>query len=169
MTRDDARGCPEIRYVLPLGRPLPANLRWASANMVRDACAYHHGYLTSRRAFITYDDPESIAIKARYGSAAGLAGLMFWEASEDSASVLLLRAIEAWNEGSVLPPATLPPRPKQQPQPRRRAPRRRPPRRAAGTERAPRTGAKTHTPTARGAEVGADRLPGRLRHWGRSR
>jgi len=42
MTRDDARGCPEIRYVLPLGRPLPANLRWASANMVRDACAYQH-------------------------------------------------------------------------------------------------------------------------------
>ena len=61
---------------------------------------YLHGYLNGRPAFITYDDPESIAIKARYGQAAGLAGLMFWEASEDSSSGLLLRAIEAWNEGS---------------------------------------------------------------------
>ena len=81
MTRDDARGCPEIRYVLPLGRPLPANLRWASANMVRDACAYHHGYLTSRRAFITYDDLEvtRCATRARTSTVPGKYQEVTWK------------------------------------------------------------------------------------------
>jgi chitinase len=35
------------------------------------------------RVFITYDDPQSIEIKARYVREHGLGGMMFWELSQD--------------------------------------------------------------------------------------
>ncbi len=41
------------------------------------------------RAFITYDDPQSIAIKAEYGREHRLGGMMFWELSQDSGGALL--------------------------------------------------------------------------------
>jgi chitinase len=41
------------------------------------------------RAFITYDDPLSIAIKAEYVRKHGLGGVMFWELSQDSGGVLV--------------------------------------------------------------------------------
>lgn len=41
------------------------------------------------RAFITYDDPQSIAIKADYVRRHGLGGVMFWELSQDSNGELL--------------------------------------------------------------------------------
>jgi chitinase len=41
------------------------------------------------RAFITYDDPQSIAIKAEYVRKHGLGGMMFWELSQDSGGTLL--------------------------------------------------------------------------------
>jgi GH18 family chitinase len=41
------------------------------------------------RAFITYDDPQSIAIKAEYVRKHRLGGVMFWELSQDSGGVLL--------------------------------------------------------------------------------
>ena len=41
------------------------------------------------RAFITYDDPQSIAIKAEYVHKHGLGGVMFWELSQDSGGVLV--------------------------------------------------------------------------------
>jgi chitinase len=41
------------------------------------------------RAFITYDDPQSIAIKAEYVRKHGLGGVMFWELSQDSGGVLV--------------------------------------------------------------------------------
>ena len=41
------------------------------------------------RAFITYDDPQSIAIKAEYVRKHGLGGVMFWELSQDSNGELL--------------------------------------------------------------------------------
>ena len=59
---------------------------------------YLTGTLGGKAAFITYDDPESIAIKARFAKAEGLGGIMFWEASEDPDSVLLLAANEAWRQ-----------------------------------------------------------------------
>ena len=40
-------------------------------------------------AFITYDDPQSIAIKAEYVRKHGLGGVMFWELSQDSGEVLV--------------------------------------------------------------------------------
>ena len=41
------------------------------------------------RAFITYDDPQSIRIKADYVRKHGLGGMMFWELSQDSGGELL--------------------------------------------------------------------------------
>jgi chitinase len=40
-------------------------------------------------AFITYDDPQSIAIKADYVRKHHLGGMMFWELSQDSRGALL--------------------------------------------------------------------------------
>ena len=40
-------------------------------------------------AFITYDDLQSIAIKAEYVRKHGLGGVMFWELSQDSGEVLV--------------------------------------------------------------------------------
>lgn len=41
------------------------------------------------RAFITYDDPQSIGVKAEYVRKHRLGGMMFWELSEDSGGALL--------------------------------------------------------------------------------
>lgn len=41
------------------------------------------------RTFITYDDPQSIEVKARYAKAQGLGGVMFWELSQDRNGELL--------------------------------------------------------------------------------
>jgi chitinase len=44
-------------------------------------------------AFISYDDPQSVARKARYVRRQGLRGLMAWEVSQDSERHSLLRAL----------------------------------------------------------------------------
>jgi chitinase len=44
---------------------------------------------SSSRTFISYDDPESIGIKAQYVKARHLGGMMFWELSEDRNDELL--------------------------------------------------------------------------------
>ena len=36
-----------------------------------------------KREFISYDDPQSLALKANYVKAHGLGGLMYWEQSQD--------------------------------------------------------------------------------------
>jgi chitinase len=41
------------------------------------------------RAFITYDDPQSIGVKAEYVRKHRLGGMMFWELSQDSNDALL--------------------------------------------------------------------------------
>jgi chitinase len=48
-------------------------------------------YLWNRasRTFITYDDPQSIQVKAQYVKAHRLGGMMFWELSEDRHDELL--------------------------------------------------------------------------------
>jgi len=50
-------------------------------------------YNPRQRIFITYEDPESIAAKARFVLAHKLAGIMFWEYSNDPSGTLL-RAID---------------------------------------------------------------------------
>ncbi|HTD75601.1 MAG TPA: glycoside hydrolase family 18 protein, partial [Steroidobacteraceae bacterium] len=44
---------------------------------------------SASRTFITYDDPQSIRIKAQYVKAHHLGGMMFWELSEDRNDELL--------------------------------------------------------------------------------
>jgi chitinase len=44
---------------------------------------------SSSRTFISYDDPQSIGIKAQYVKAHHLGGMMFWELSEDRHDELL--------------------------------------------------------------------------------
>jgi chitinase len=44
---------------------------------------------SSSRTFISYDDPQSIGIKAQYVKAHHLGGMMFWELSEDRNDELL--------------------------------------------------------------------------------
>ena len=63
-------------------------------------------YLIGADEFVSYDDEESIAIKASYAKAAGLAGMMWWEASDDPHGQLLAAANAAWNgaiRGDPLP------------------------------------------------------------------
>ena len=42
-----------------------------------------------RRVFISYDDPESMRLKARYVREKGLGGVMFWQYAEDPSGALL--------------------------------------------------------------------------------
>jgi chitinase len=42
-----------------------------------------------RRLFVTYDDPESLALKAAYVRGQGLRGMMFWELGDDPTGALL--------------------------------------------------------------------------------
>jgi chitinase len=44
---------------------------------------------SASRTFITYDDPQSIRIKAEYVKAHHLGGMMFWELSQDRNDELL--------------------------------------------------------------------------------
>ena len=52
----------------------------------------------AQKIFITYEDEESVRTKARYVLDRGLAGIMFWELSEDPEGKLL----DAIN-GGVIP------------------------------------------------------------------
>jgi chitinase len=56
-------------------------------------------YDPATRVMTTYDDPESIRIKARYVRDKGLGGVMFWELSQDDARSSLLGAIHAGLDG----------------------------------------------------------------------
>jgi chitinase len=48
---------------------------------------------SATRTFLTYDDPESIRLKARF--ARSLGGVMFWELSQDGSDAALLEAVAA--------------------------------------------------------------------------
>lgn len=60
---------------------------------------------------ITYDDPQSIAIKTAYAHTKGMGGVMWWESSDDKHSHLLHASNAAWGPSSPSPPATPPPPP----------------------------------------------------------
>jgi chitinase len=52
-------------------------------------------YSTEKKIFVTYDDPESLALKCKYVLTHRLKGVMFWNYESDSSGVLL----EAVNQG----------------------------------------------------------------------
>ncbi len=53
-----------------------------------------------RRIFISYDDPESLALKARYIRDHHLAGAMFWQYNDDPTGALLQALFTGLHEGS---------------------------------------------------------------------
>lgn len=56
-------------------------------------------YLYGNRAFLSYDDPDSIAAKAALARRRGLGGVGFWELSQDRDGDLIQSAWAAWNGG----------------------------------------------------------------------
>ena len=52
-------------------------------------------YLTGNNSFISYDDPQSIGEKVSYCRQHGFKGVMWWEASEDPESLLLIAGNDA--------------------------------------------------------------------------
>jgi hypothetical protein len=50
-------------------------------------------YSPDKKTFWTFDDPKSIALKARYVDAYNLGGLMFWETSGDDSACTLINTI----------------------------------------------------------------------------
>lgn len=50
-------------------------------------------YAADTGTMISYDDPESLGIKASYARESGFGGIMFWELSQDSEDSALLRSI----------------------------------------------------------------------------
>jgi GH18 family chitinase len=66
-------------------------------------------YNPSTQQFVSYDDPQSIALKADYINARDLGGMMFWELSTDALDHELLTTAFNRLNGSVNPPP--PPQP----------------------------------------------------------
>ncbi len=52
-------------------------------------------YNPSTRTFVSYEDPQSIALKCRYVRTHRLAGIMVWDFEDDDASGTLLKALDA--------------------------------------------------------------------------
>jgi chitinase len=59
-------------------------------------------YNPHTRVFVTYEDPQSLAAKCRYVTEHHLAGIMFWEYSNDSTGILL----QAVHAGLTPPPSS---------------------------------------------------------------
>lgn len=60
-------------------------------------------WICNGKTFISYDDPQSIALKGQYIRKQNLAGAMIWELSQDSEGELLNSLYEGLYDGSVLP------------------------------------------------------------------
>ncbi|MCC7501505.1 MAG: glycoside hydrolase [Flavobacteriales bacterium] len=52
-----------------------------------------YAYRSATKEFVTYDDAESVAAKARYVRSEGLGGIMFWQLADDKRKNGLLQAI----------------------------------------------------------------------------
>ena len=59
-----------------------------------DAAAVPTLYNASTHTFVSYEDPESLARKGQYVRERGLAGIMFWEYTNDPSGTLV-RAVAA--------------------------------------------------------------------------
>jgi chitinase len=60
-----------------------------------DAASAPYLYNTSKQIFVSYEDPQSLTLKAKYVINHHLAGVMFWEYSGDDAVGSLLNTINA--------------------------------------------------------------------------
>ncbi len=70
---------------------------WMEENEIKefwcDIASAPWGYSATKGLFITYDNPRSVELKTRYARDKGLAGIMFWQLGNDSASDGLLHVI----------------------------------------------------------------------------
>lgn len=60
-------------------------------------------WIYNGKTFISYDDPQSIALKGKYIKNQNLAGAMIWELSQDSKGELLNSLYEGLYDGTILP------------------------------------------------------------------
>lgn len=58
-------------------------------------------YLMGEGWFLSYDDPSSIAAKARFARDEGLAGIGFWELSQDREARLIAAGAAAWENAET--------------------------------------------------------------------
>lgn len=64
-------------------------------------------YSAEKNVFVSYDDPESLALKCDYVKTHGLGGVMFWEYSNDPSDTLLRTIFESLHapaHGDATPP-----------------------------------------------------------------
>ncbi len=84
------RSAASVTYNSILENYLPA------FSVYRDASA-EAPYLYKNGIFLSYDDPDSIAAKAAFAREKGLAGVGFWELSQDTGGTLVSSAAAAFN------------------------------------------------------------------------
>lgn len=60
-------------------------------------------YLAGEDWFLSYDDPSSIAAKARFAREKGLLGIGFWELSQDREARLIAAGAAAWKNVEISP------------------------------------------------------------------
>lgn len=93
-------GTPDAGLFQPGGRPaerLDTSYTALSAIVDRDGFVRHWDawaeapflWNPEKRLFVSYDDPQSLAIKCRYVREHGLAGAMFWQYTSDATGALL--------------------------------------------------------------------------------
>lgn len=56
----------------------------------------------SNKTFISYDDPQSIAVKVKYAACKGLGGIMVWSVDEDSKNGELLNEVYKIRTGTYI-------------------------------------------------------------------
>lgn len=56
----------------------------------------------SNKTFISYDDPQSIAVKVKYAACKGLGGIMVWSVDEDSKNGELLNEVYKIRTGKYI-------------------------------------------------------------------
>jgi chitinase len=75
-------------------RNLPGKLNHGFTRYWDDLARAPYLYSLTEQIFWTYDDPQSLALKAQYVRYFGLGGMMFWEISGDDAQGTLITAID---------------------------------------------------------------------------
>ena len=62
------------------------------------SCDVPYLYSSIDRTFVTYDDPESIALKCAYANTNGFAGMMYWQDGQDSGDTLFNAILTGVND-----------------------------------------------------------------------
>ena len=66
-----------------------------------NVCQVPYLYSSTDKTFITYDSPESIALKCEYAANKGFAGVMYWQDAQDNGDDLFNAVINGMNNNKV--------------------------------------------------------------------